>query len=732
VRVLSNGAGLGAVFSPRRVALVGASERPGTVGRLLWDNLADFPGDVVPVCQSGSVCGTTAYPGLREVPGLLDLAVVATPAATVPDIVRAAADKGVGAVVVLSAGFAETGPDGARLQADAVAAARAGNVRLVGPNCFGVQNADLPLNASIAAGTPLGGGGVSIVTQSGSYGMAVHTLAAEEALRVAKVYAAGNKAEISDAELLAYLREDPATTVICLMLESITDARRFFVEARRTTPVKPVIAAVGARTGAGRRAALSHTAALASDEAVRDAALAQAGVVRVRTGLEVFDAARALAGQPPPAGRRAAVLTNSGGIGVELADLLADEGLEVPELSPSLQAALRPLLPGYASVRNPVDTTPAWSRFTTAYPGAIELLARSGEVDLIVPVLVQRAATGEVAAAVRDAVQRLRADGVPVPVYACWVAPRGAQPHADLLQQAGVPCYAWPDRTARAVGAAVRCGLRRGTAPAPETSPAAGAAGSGPALSPSSAAGAAGSAAASPPRDGLAAGVAESSAVRPDHLVNFTADNGLLTAAAARDLLAGAGIPVIETAVCDSPSAAAVAAGLLGYPVVAKVEHPALTHKTDAGGVRLGLATAAAVRDAARGLLALADGAAVQVQPQVQGVELVVGGIRDPEFGPVVMAGLGGVLVEARRDVRLAVAPIDTAEAVALLRSLRGAAVLDGLRGAPAVDVAAVADVIVRVGRLLADVPQIAELDLNPVLASENSCVVVDWRIRVG
>ena len=717
MRVLTNGAGLGAVFSPRRVALVGASERPGTVGRLLWDNLADFPGDVVPVCQAGSVCGTTAYPGLREVPGLLDLAVVATPAATVPDIVRAAADKGVGAVVVLSAGFAETGPDGARLQADAVAAARAGNVRLVGPNCFGVQNADLPLNASIATGTPLGGGGVSIVTQSGSYGMAVHTLAAEEALRVAKVYAAGNKAEISDAELLAYLREDPATTVICLMLESITDARRFFDEACRTTPVKPVIAAVGARTGAGRRAALSHTASLASDEAVRDAALAQAGVVRVRTGLEVFDAARALAGQRAPAGRRAAVLTNSGGIGVELADLLADEGLEVPELSPSLQAALRPLLPGYASVRNPVDTTPAWSRFTTAYPGAIDLLARSGEVDLIVPVLVQRAATGEVAQAVRDAVQRLRADGVLVPVYVCWVAPRGAQPHADLLQQAGVPCYAWPDRTARAVGAAVRCGLRRATAPPPASSPAAAAAGS---------------AAAPPPRDCPAAGAAGSSAVRHDHLLNFTAANGLLTAAAARDLLAGAGIPVIETAVCDSPSAAAVAAGRLGYPVVAKVDHPALTHKTDAGGVRLGLATAAAVRDAARGLLALADGAAVLVQPQVQGVELVVGGIRDPEFGPVVMAGLGGVLVEAWRDVRLAVAPVDEAAAVALLRSLRGAAVLDGLRGGPPVDVRAVADVIVRVGQLLADVPQIAELDLNPVLASGNSCVVVDWRIRAG
>ena len=716
--MLTDDSGLEAVFSPRRMALVGASERPGTVGRLLWDNLADFPGEVVPVSQSGTVCGTTAYADLREVPGEVDLAVIATPAAAVPGVVRAAADKGVRAVVVLSAGFAETGPDGAALQAEAVAAARAGKVRLVGPNCFGVQNADLPLNASIAAGTPRGGGGVSIVTQSGSYGMAVHTLAAEEALRVAKVYAAGNKAEISDAELLAYLREDPATTVICLMLESITDAREFFEQACHTTGVKPVIAAVGARTGAGRRAALSHTASLASDDAVRDAALTQAGVVRVRTGLEVFDAARALAGQPAPSGRRAAVLTNSGGIGVELSDLLADEGLELPELSDSLQDELRPLLPGYASVRNPVDTTPAWSRYVTAYPGAIELLARSGEVDLVVAVLVQRAASREVAQAVRDAVQRLRADGVPVPVYACWVAPRGAQPQADLLQEAGVPCYAWPDRTARAVGAAVRAGLQRGPASAPPVSSATEAAGSMPG---------------SAPRSSSAGGGAGSSAVRDDHsLLAAAAANGLLSAGAARELLAGAGIPVIETAVCGSAATAAAAAGRFGFPVVAKVDHPALTHKTDAGGVRLGLASAAAVRRAARDLLALADGASVLVQPQHQGVELVIGGIRDPEFGPVVLAGLGGVLVEAVRDVRLAVAPVDEAAAVAMLRSLRGAAVLDGLRGGPAVDLQAVAALIVSVGRLLADVPQICELDLNPVLATGSSAVAVDWRIRVS
>ena len=692
--------GLAAVFEPRRIALVGASDRPGSVGRLLWDNLADFPGEVLPVSQAPTVGGRPAYPDLRQVPGQVDLAIIVTPAATVPGIIRSAAGQKVRAVVVLSAGFAETGPAGAKLQQEAVAAARAGGVRLVGPNCFGVQNADLPLNASIAAGTPRGGGGVSIVTQSGSYGMAVHALGQDEGLRVAKVFAAGNKADITDAELLGYLRQDPETRVICLLLESITDARRFFTEACLTTPAKPVIAAVGGRTGAGQRAAVSHTAALAADDAVRDAALRQAGVVRVRTGLQVLDAARALSGQPMPRGRRVAVVTNSGGTGVELADLLADEGLEVPELSPALQKELRALLPDYGSAVNPVDMTPAWSLFSTVYPAATELLARSGEIDVVVPVLLQRSASPEVAVAVRDAVARLRADRIPVPVYVCWVAPRSADAHTGLLQEAGIPCFAWPQRAAQAIGVAVRCGVRvseSGEAWVPVSQQA-------------------------PQR------------IRPPRRRPWSAlgGHGLLAAEDARALLVDAGIPVIETVRCGRPEAAAAAADRVGYPAVVKVDHPDLTHKSDVGGVRLGLAGADAVRTAAGDLLALADGAAVLVQHQHQGVELLVGGIRDPEFGAMIVAGFGGVLVEAQRDVQLAVAPVDSEQATAMLRTLRGAAVLGGLRGRAPVDLGSVAALIAAVSELMADNPEIAELDLNPVLASAGGCTAVDWRIRVS
>ena len=670
---------------------------------------------------AGHVGGQVTYPTLRDIPGEVDLAVVATPAATVPGIVRDAADKGVAAVVVLSAGFAETGGEGARLQDETLAAARAGGVRLVGPNCFGVQNADLPLNASIAAGAPRGGGGVTIVTQSGSYGMAVHALGQDEGLRVAKVLAAGNKADITDAELLAYLRQDPDTSVICLLLESITDARGFFTEACLTTPRKPVVAVVGGRSSAGQRAATSHTAALATDDAARDAALRQAGVVRVRTGLQVLDAARALSGQPVPRGPRVAVVTNSGGTGVELTDLLADEGLVVPELSEPLQKELRAIMPGYASARNPVDMTPAWKLFTAVYPGAIELLARSGEVDVVVPVLLQRSASAEVAGAVRDAVARLRADSVPVPVYVCWVAPRAADEHARVLNEAGIPCFPWPERTAQVVGVAVRCGA--GLRPAD--------------VLPGTGNQAPGSGAGAPedlrePED-LRAPQRRAHALRTPRPLPLPAPapNGFLPSAAARDLLVASGIPVIGTVRCRSAASAAAAADHLGYPVVAKVDHPDLVHKSDAGGVRLGLGSGAEVTEAATELLSLAEGAGVLVQHQHAGVELLVGGVRDPEFGAMVVAGFGGVLVEARRDVQLAVAPVTIQQARAMLSSLRGAALFRGLRGSPPVDLGFVADIIVAVANLMLAHPQLAELDLNPVLAGPRGCVAVDWRIRI-
>lgn len=681
--------GLEAVFTPRRIALVGASEKPGTMGELFWRNLAGFPGEVVPVTPSSpSVGGVKAYPVMASVDGEIDLAVVVVRAAAVPEVIRDAAVKGVSAALVISGGFAETGPDGAALQADVVAAARTGGVRIVGPNCFGVQNCDLPLNASMATGLPPGGGGITLATQSGSYGMAIHTLAVDERTRFAKVYAMGNKSDIGDAELLRYLTADPASRTLCFFVESLPDGREFCAVAKAARAAgKPVIMARTGRSAAGARAAQSHTAALAGSERIWRAALERAGVLMARSGLEMLDTARALDSQPPPAGNRIAIITNSGGTGVELADLLSDEGLTVPELSTALQDELRALLPPLASPANPVDITPVWRRFAELYPGLVDRLARSGEVDVVIPVLLQRAATDRaVAAGVRDAVARLRDDGVTVPVYVCWVAPRSARANAELLQEAGVPCFEWPERTARAVGHAVSYLNPRAPRVRPTT------------------------------HDRHSAPLGGSQILEPD--------------LGAR-MLRGAGIGVVESITCRDVTEAVTAAQRIGYPVVCKVVHPDLAHRSDVGGVRLGLSGPDAVQTAALALLALADGGQVQVQPQLGGVEVAVGGLRDPQFGPVVMIGLGGILVEVMDDVAFGLAPLSSGDAHRLIESLRGYAALTGARGREPVDLDALAGAVSAVGDLLATRPEIVDLDLNPLLATPGGAVTVDWHITV-
>lgn len=515
--------------------------------------------------------------------------------------------------------------------------------------------------------------------------MAVHALGLDEGVPFAKVLAAGNKADLTDAETLAYLLADPATRVACLLMESITEPRAFMAEAARTTTLKPVIATVTGRSAAGRRAAMSHTAALASDDAITDAALAQAGVVRAPSGQAMLDAAALLASQPMPRGPRAAIVTNSGGLGVELTDLLDHQGLDVPELTAGLQEELRRWLPAYGSPRNPVDMTPIWSRYAELYPTLVDVLARSGEVDIVIPILLARAGSAEVVEALASVVRRLRIDGNGVSVYACWVAERARQPHAEVLRAAGVPSLPWPERTAVAVGIARRCAAmfgRKVAEPRPRPVPA--------------------------------------------------VPGNLADPLVAQAQLRAAGIPTAATVVCATAADAVAAALRLGWPVVLKVDHPALSHKSDVGGVRTGVAGAADVRVAAGELLALLPGARVLVQRQAGGVEFVVGGLRDRGFGPVVMVGLGGVAVEVNRDVCFAVAPIDAVHAEQMLRSLRGAALLDGVRGGPPLAVPALCDMVVRVGELLVGVPDITEIDLNPVLVTSNAVLAVDWRIAVG
>lgn len=675
---------LDAVFNPARVAVVGASDRPGKVGTVVWRNLSDFDGDVVPVTpSSSSVGGVPAARSLTDVEGELDLAVLVVPSRAAPTVARQAAAKGVKAIVVLAGGFAETGGEGAALQAELVEAA--GPVRIVGPNCFGVQNMARGLNASMTAAGSHRPGGIALITQSGAYGMAIHAMAPDEHLRFGKVYSSGNKADIGDHEAIRYLHADPDTDIICLLAESVTDGAELAAAIREAAPTMPVVVAKTGRSEAGARAARSHTGSLGTDDAIFRAAMRQAGAVTVRTGLEMLDVARLLAGQPLPGGNRAAIITNSGGTGVELVDLLATEGVDVPELSETLQARISGRIPAFASPRNPVDITPIWPRFAELYPWLVDTLARSGEVDLVMPVLLQRAAMDEATVAgIRDVVARLRSDRIDIPVYCCWVAPRAERFKADVLQTEGIPCLEWPEPTARAVGHAVRYATNRHRIPPRPEMP-------------------------SPQRLELPGGPVPS------------------TQAAA--VLAGFGIATVESRTCRHESEALSAAAALGGPVVMKTADPAIEHRADVGGVHVGLSTRQEVADAYRDLSRLDT--AVLVQPQLTGVEMVVGGLRDPAFGPVVMTGLGGTVVELLEDVAFALAPVTTGEAVGMVEQLRGFPLLSGYRGKPAASIEELAGVIAAVGRLTATCTEVSEIDLNPVMVTETEAVAVDWKVYI-
>ena len=625
------------IFDPRRVAVVGASDQPGKLGTTLMRNLDGFAGEVVPISTGREeVAGRRAYRSVRDVPGAVDLVVAAVPAAAVPGVVEDAAGAGAGAVVVLSGGFAEVGAEGAALQERVVAAARAGGVRIVGPNCLGVQNCATGLNATMGSGTPAEGGAISLATQSGAYGMAVYMLGLEEGMNFAKVYAAGNKADLSDAEVLAHLGADPDTGVVCFFMESIAGARDFLAAARAITPSKPVLVAKTGRTAAGARAALSHTAALAGDAALWGPALEQAGVVVVASGLELIDAARALDWQPVPRGPRVGIVTNSGGTGVELTDMLSEQGLDVPELSSPLQAELAAELPPFGSPRNPVDVTTAWARFAELYPLAIDphgplRRGRRGRGRAALPRgHGRRRRRGRARGGARAARRRRRRAGVRVlgragrGAPAQGVAARGAHP---VLRVAAAH---------RACGGA-RGALRAPAPPRPRGRPAAG-----------------------PKRRACRRSLPGRWGPRPRRGSPAASASTSPSRRCARTRTR----PPRRRSGSASRSPPSSPAG-------------ADVHKSDAGGVRLDLRDAAAVRAASAALLALDPGAQVLVQPMLAGTEVVVGGLRDPELGAVVMVGLGGVLVEVLADVAFRVAPVTDSEAREAIESLRGLAPAD-------------------------------------------------------
>lgn len=678
-----------AAFEPRRVALVGASAEAGKAGRLLLDNLlASGQHEIVPIHPSaGDIGGHAAYPSVAAAPGAIDLAVIVTPAATTPQVIADCALAGVPVALILSGGFKETGLAGAAIEAEVLRAARAGSdsggVRIIGPNCFGLIDVQRGLNASLAMGLPRAGG-VSLFTQSGSYGMAAFSRSQDGAIGFAKVLAAGNKADVSEVDAIRYFGADPATRVIALVLESIADGPALVAALREVTPFKPVVILKTGRGTAGKRAAASHTAALAQDFAVAQAVLRQAGAVLVDDGLSLFDVAAALDRQPPLRGRRVAIISNSGGTGVELADLLEAQGLEVPALSASLQRHIAAHLPAHGSAANPVDVTTDWKRFGTMYRESLRALLASDEIDAVVPVLLQRSALDEaVVAAVID--ESAAASAAAKPVHVCWVAPTQGDTLRRRLQEAGLPCHEWAARTARVLA---HCRI---TAPDPC----------------------------------LAVG-------DPFPCPSDVPADGWLAPDALYALLDAWGLPMAPWRLADDSDAAVAAAMALGYPAVLKAVRPGLVHKTEVGAVRLGLADAAAVRNAFASLAASLGPGPVLVQAQViRGVELMLGAVRDATFGPLVVCGLGGIWTEALSDVALRLAPIAPSGALQALTELRGSPLLDGLRGAPGVDREALAALISTLSIAVARAPWCVELDLNPLIASGNRFTIVDARMRI-
>jgi acyl-CoA synthetase (NDP forming) len=445
-----------AIFNPKAVALIGASGEEGKMGYVFAKNLATgYQGKVFMINPKGGVIlGHNAYKSVKDVEDDIDLAVVVIPAKAVPAAMSELAEKRVKAAVVITAGFSETGPKGKALEEAMMVEARKGHVKVVGPNCFGIYNCNIGLNASMGIGSPEPGGDISFITQSGAYGMAIFTFAMDHYMKFAKIMAHGNKAGIDDYEVVKYLGEDKETKLICLFLESLDKGREFFEVAKEVALTKPIIATKTGRTTSAARAATFHTAAIAGSFTAYEAAFKQAGVIFAKNGMDLVNIAKGLDWQPLPKGKRVGIVSNSGGTGVEMVDLCEENGLVVKEFSKELRARISALIPEYASSSNPVDMTPIWPKYVELYSKITKMMYESEEVDIIIPIVLHRAAMmPEVCSSLADTVNDCLSKGIMKPTYVCWVSTRDGLKNMDILQQKHVPCYDWPERTARTVGA---------------------------------------------------------------------------------------------------------------------------------------------------------------------------------------------------------------------------------------------------------------------------------------
>jgi len=682
-------------FEPKSVVVVGANRERGKIGSEILHNIiaGGFSGRVFVVHPSASsVQDVPAFPSVTAVPDAIDLAVICVPCAAVSAAVDDCIAKGVKALVIISAGFGETGTAGRALEQEILAKIRDAGIRMIGPNCMGIINTDprVRLNATFSPITPVQGR-VAFSTQSGALGLAILEHVRELNLGISTFVSVGNKADVSSNDLLQYWADDPSTDVILLYLESFGNPRRFGQIARRIARKKPIVAVKSGRSQSGARAASSHTGALATSDAVVDALFRQAGIIRTTTVEELFDVAALFAHQPVPAGPRVAILSNAGGPAILAADACEARALQLAALSDETVAQLREFLPSAASVGNPIDMLA--SAPPEHYRRATNLLLADPHVDSVLVIFIPPLVTNpnEAARAIVSG-----AAGTTKPVIASFMGARGAP--EELLP---VPSYRFPEAAVNALARATEYGAwRRRVSDGHPSLP------------------------------GL-----QRDAVRLVIDTALSRGDGWLTPSEAQAIVEHAGLSIAASRVTTTIEDALAAAHDIGYPVALKAAGPEIVHKTDVGGVILNIANDTALREAYSMLttrVGSAMTAAVVQQMVAGGVELLIGAVTDPMFGPVIACGSGGVLVDLLHDTTFRLHPVSDVDATEMVQGLKSAALLRGYRGQPASDEGAVVDALRRVSALVEICPEIQELELNPLKVFSRGARAVDVRVRVG
>ncbi len=692
-------------FRPRSIAVIGASRRPGTVGHQIVENLVrhGFQGPVYPVNpRARSIHSVPAWRSVRELPETVDLAVIVVPKERVPQVVDECGTRGIPAVAVISAGFKEVGQEGARREAHLMERIRHHGMRLVGPNCMGVLSTDpaVRMNATFAPTMPPAGR-VSFLSQSGAMGVTILDYAAEYGIGIRDFVSGGNKPDVSGNDLLEWWETDPETRVILMYLETFGNPRHFTRIARRVGRKKPIIVVKSGRSKAGARAASSHTGALAGRDVAADALLAQCGVMRAGSVEELFDLAMAFGNLPIPRGNRVAIVTNAGGPGIIVADACEAEGLEVASFQDETTEALLKIFPEEASVRNPVDMIATAT--AESYRVALDVVMGDPGVDAAIAAFVPPLGVRQ--EDVASAIMEAAAHHPETPVLAVLMGREGLPQGRSQLRTAGIPAYIFPESAVRALGALHRYGrwLSR-----PVQAPAA---------FPVDA-------------DAVARIVAEARAEGRTRLLEVEAYR----------VLEAYGIPVIPHRLVQTADEAVAAAEVLGWPVVLKAVSPQIVHKTEVGAVRLDLRGPDEVRGAFDEVRAALehhqvgdDLRGILVAPyRRDGRELILGMSTDPSFGPLLMFGLGGIYVETFKDVAFRVPPVTDQEAREMIRSIRSYPLLEGVRGEKPVHLDAVVESIQRLSQLVQTHPALAEIDVNPFLATPQGAWALDARIRLA